>query len=129
MPQRQSDGSPTSGGNRGIGGEAMKPRKTPPTEGLVGITMHVLLASSIFFLVPVANCEDESVFSHRDTYLSEHARVSKALHSNSSGLESSLEAGGMGRWILQVSHTDIQTVQRQLEPKLRWGADLISQLG
>jgi hypothetical protein len=45
---RQSDGSPTSGGNRGNGGGAMKPRKTPPTEGLVGIAMHVLF---VFFIL------------------------------------------------------------------------------
>ena len=45
--QRQSDGIPTSGGNRGNGGGGMKPRKTPPTEGLVGIAMHVLCVPSM----------------------------------------------------------------------------------
>ena len=48
LPQRQSDGSSTSGDNRGNGGEAMKPCKTPPTKGLVGIAMHVLLCFFIF---------------------------------------------------------------------------------
>ena len=37
--ERPSDGSPTSGGHRGNGGEAMKLRKTPPTEG-VGYGLH-----------------------------------------------------------------------------------------